>query len=84
MDYLTIFGILGGILTSIRLIPQVLKTIKIKETRDLSWWFLLILFFQAILLILYGLTKPDNFITYMNVIPLICSIILLGYKFKYR
>ncbi|MCJ7572452.1 MAG: SemiSWEET family transporter, partial [Candidatus Thermoplasmatota archaeon] len=80
----TIFGIIAGILTSIRLIPQLYKSIKIKETRDISLWFLIILFFQALFLILYGITKPDMLITYMNILPLICGIILIYLKSKYK
>ena len=38
-----IFGTIAGILTSIRLIPQVYKSIKTKHTRDLSTAFLVII-----------------------------------------
>lgn len=79
----TIFGVIAGILTSIRLLPQAYKSFKIKETKDLSTWFLIILLFQALFLILYGITKPDKLIVYMNFIPLICSIILLVLKLRY-
>ena len=79
----TIFGISAGILTSIRLLPQVYKSVKIKETREISLLLLIFLFFQAILLLCYGITKPDMFIFYMNISPLICSVILLHLKHKY-
>jgi MtN3 and saliva related transmembrane protein len=79
----TLFGIIAGLLTSVRLLPQVYKSFKIKETRDLSTWFLIILFFQALFLIFYGIAKPDKLIIYMNIIPLICSIILLVLKIRY-
>jgi MtN3 and saliva related transmembrane protein len=79
-----IFGVIAGILTSIRLIPQVYRSIKIKETRDISSWFLIILLFQALFLILYGITKPDNLIVYMNILPLMCSIVLIYLKLKYK
>ena len=79
----TIFGISAGILTSIRLLPQVYKSVKIKETRDISPLLLIFLFFQAILLLCYGITKPDMFIFYMNISPLICSVVLLYIKHKY-
>lgn len=80
----TIFGIIAGFLTSVRLMPQVYRSLKIKEMRDISFWFLVILLLQSIFLILYGLVKPDSFITYMNIPPLICSVILIRLKFKYR
>ena len=80
----TLFGIIAGILTSIRLIPQLYRSLKIKETRDISMAFLVILFFQALFLILYGFTKPDDLIVYMNTLPLICSVILIHLKLKYK
>lgn len=77
------FGTIAGILTSIRLIPQVYKSLKTRHTRDLSTSFLVIILFQAAFLIMYGLTKPDLLILYGNIIPFISSIILLYLKFKY-
>jgi len=83
MERSTYLGIIAGILTSIRLVPQVYRSIKIKETRDISLWFLIILFFQALFLIFYGISKPDHLIIYMNILPLLCSIILLYLKVHY-
>lgn len=84
MRYADIFGIIAGILTSIRLIPQLIKTIKIKETRSLSLWFLVIIFFQALFLILYGISAPDNYVLYMNILPFFCAAALLFYKSRYK
>lgn len=84
MDYAQILGVAAGILTSIRFFPQVYLTVKIKETRDLSLWFLILVFFQSLFLIFYGLAVTDKFITIMNISPLVCSLILLIYKFKYK
>ena len=83
MESSTYIGIIAGILTSIRLLPQVYRSLRIKETRDISVWFLIILFFQALFLICYGISKPDNLIIYMNILPLLCSIILLFLKVRY-
>lgn len=79
-----VFGTIAGILTSVRLIPQVYKSIRTKHTRDLSTAFLVILFFQALFLILYGAAKPDKLIVWGNVLPLICSVILIYLKIKYK
>jgi len=81
---ITIYATIAGILTSIRLIPQVIKSLKTKSTHDLSLYFVVICLFQAIFLILYGANKPDNAILVMNILPLICSAILLALKYKYR
>lgn len=80
----TIFGAIAGILTSIRLIPQIYKSLNTRKTRDLSFAFLIIVFFQALFLILYGIFKPEKFIFYMNILPFICSIILIYLKLKYK
>jgi MtN3 and saliva related transmembrane protein len=79
-----LYAIIAGILTSIRLIPQVVKSLKTKSTHDLSLYFIVICFFQAIFLMLYGMSKPDDAILYMNILPLICSATLLYLKYKYR
>ena len=80
----TLFGTIAGVLTSIRLIPQTYRSLKTKETHDLSLYFVIILVFQALFLILYGLTKPDAMIIWMNALPLILSIILIYLKLKYK
>lgn len=78
------YAIIAGVLTSIRLIPQLAKSFKTQSTKDLSLYFLVILFFQSAFLILYGISKPDSAIIYMNIIPLICASMLLYLKRKFR
>ncbi len=80
----TVFGVAAGIIASVRLFPQVYKTVKVKKADDLSFWFLIMVSSQAPLLIGYGLVKPDWYIVCMNIIPLICSFILLELKYLYR
>lgn len=82
--HVELYAIIAGILTSIRLIPQVIKGVKTKSVHDLSLYFVIICTFQAIFLILYGVAKPDNAILYMNILPLVCSTTLLYLKYKYR
>ena len=50
-----LYATIAGILTSIRLIPQVIKSLRLKSTHDLSLYFVVMCFFQAIFLILYGI-----------------------------
>jgi len=77
------FGITAGVLNTIRLVPQVWKSWTTKKTGDLSGYFLLILFLQSVCLISYGWLKMDYYIVYMNVSPLLCSLILAKLKVKY-
>lgn len=78
------YGIVGGLFTAIRLIPQTVKSLHTKKVRDLSLWFCIILFFQDTFLMAYGASKPDWLIFWMNVPPLICTIIMLYCKWAYR
>lgn len=78
------FGVIAGILTSVRLFPQFYKSWKSKKMQCLSFSFLIILFFQALFLILYGLARPDDLIVLMNVPPLVCSMGLLWLKLIYK
>lgn len=78
------FGIVGGILNTIRLLPQVHKSWETKKTSDLSGYFVAILFFQSVCLIAYGFTRPDKIILYTNIVPLFCAVILARLKMKYK
>lgn len=71
-------------MNTIRLIPQVWKSWTTKHTRDLSGYFITILFLQSVFIILYGIYKPDRIILWTNVSPLVCSIILAKLKLKYK
>jgi len=81
---ITFFGIIGGILNTIRLVPQVYKSWTTKRTGDLSGYFIAILFLQSVFIILYGFFKPDHIILWTNVSPLVCSIVLGFLKSKYK
>lgn len=84
MDWVTVFGVASSIFTSFRFIPQVYQSLTTKKTRDLSRIFLIFVSLQSIFLMLYGIAKPDYFVLYMNVLPLICTLTLLYLKFKYH
>ena len=78
------FGLLGGFLNTIRLIPQAHKSWTTRSTHDLSGWFLGIVWLQSLCLMAYGYLKPDSYILYMNVVPLGCASLLAWLKYKYR
>jgi MtN3 and saliva related transmembrane protein len=84
MELTTFFGIMASILTSIRFIPQVYKSFTTRHTRDLSLIFLIFVSAQSVFLMLYGITKPDSFVLYMNILPLISALFLVYLKLKYR
>ncbi len=84
MDLATVFGTIAGIFTSIRFIPQAYRSFTTRQTRDLSLTFLYFVTAQSLFLILYGITKPEYFVLYMNILPLICALFLIYLKLKYH
>jgi MtN3 and saliva related transmembrane protein len=84
MDLTTFFGVIASILPSVRFIPQAYKSFTTKSTRDLSLIFIYFVSFQSIFLMLYGITKPDSFVLYMNILPLVSALFLLYLKLKYH
>src|SRR3989338_7764467 len=79
---ITLFGTLAGVFTSIRFLPQVYLSVRTRDTKSLSLAFLIITFSQAYFLILYGIAKPDYLIAGMNILPLICTAILIYLKWR--
>jgi MtN3 and saliva related transmembrane protein len=84
LDWATVFGSIASVLTSIRFVPQAFRTWRTKKTRDLSRSFLYIVTAQSVFLMLYGFTRPDNFVLYMNILPLFTTLYLLYMKHKYH
>ena len=84
MELATFFGIIASLFTSIRFIPQAYRSFTTKKTRDLSLTFLYFVSAQSVFLILYGITKPEYFVLYMNILPLISALFLVYLKLKYK
>jgi MtN3 and saliva related transmembrane protein len=84
MDLASIFGVIAGIFTSVRFIPQAYRSFTTKKTTDLSLMFLYFVSAQSLFLILYGITKPEYYVLYMNILPLISALYLVYLKLKYH
>ena len=76
-------GFTGGIFLSIQLLPQILKAIKTKKTKDLSYLFLMTSIFGSIIIIIYGFLIDSFSIIVTILISLVLKIILLLLKMKY-
>ncbi|MBT2621062.1 MULTISPECIES: SemiSWEET transporter [Chryseobacterium] len=77
-----ILGIVAGILTSISMVPQLLKVLKEKNVEDISWIMLLVLISGLSLWVWYGILKNElpiilsnAFAVLMNISLLICYMI---------
>jgi MtN3 and saliva related transmembrane protein len=79
----TTVGLIAGFITSIAAIPQLVRTLRIKHTRDISIWQPLLLSAGVALWMVYGMLINDLPLILANITPLICNIMLIVLKLKF-
>jgi MtN3 and saliva related transmembrane protein len=84
MDYLTILGVVAGILTTSSFIPQIIKIIKTRSAKDVSLVMFIIISFGISLWLIYGILKNDFPIMIANAVTLVFNLTILFLKYKYR
>ncbi|UZT97239.1 SemiSWEET transporter [Chryseobacterium fluminis] len=72
-----VLGIVAGILTSVSMIPQLIKVLKDKNVNDLSWVMLLVLITGVSLWVWYGVVKDEWPIILSNAFSVMVNISLL-------
>ena len=80
---LDLLGGVAGLLTTIAFVPQVIKVIRTRSTKDLSVWMCLAFSAGVFLWLLYGLCIGSLPIVLANGVTLILSSIILWYKRKF-
>ena len=83
MEISTIIGSLGGALTTIASIPQVIKTVKTKHTKDISLMMYILLTTGVALWLIYGIMISDGPIIISNGVTLALTSTILAYKIRY-
>ncbi len=79
-----IVGFIASIVAIIMFMPQVVKTIRMKETRDLSIYFPILAILSSSLWLTYGLLQGSLPLIITNGAIGIQAIVLLVYKLKYH
>ncbi len=77
-------GIISGICTSVSMLPQLIKLIKEKESKDLSMGMLCVLIVGLAGWIYYGFLKKDAIIIVTNSFSFLvnCLTVFFGLKYK--
>ncbi len=75
-----IIGILAGLLTLVGYLPQTLKTIRSRRTKDLSLATFIIIGSSALLWTIYGLANNIPAIWVTNAVVTACSLIIIYIK----
>jgi MtN3 and saliva related transmembrane protein len=84
MDTIVLVGSLAGTLTTISFIPQVIRTWKLKETKDFSLAMLLLFTAGILLWTVYGFWIDSLPIIAANMITFCLILFLLWMKIKYQ
>ena len=71
-----ILGIVAGFLTSIAMIPQLIKVIKEKNVEDLSWMMILVLICGLSLWVWYGIIQNELPIILSNAFAVLVNVTL--------
>ena len=84
MEILTILGLVAGSITTGSAVPQVVKTLRSKETKCLSLWMYIVLWIGIFLWLVYGCLIKNKVIIIPNLISLVLTSTMLCLKIKYK
>ena len=84
MDTVVIIGYIAGALTTISFVPQVIRTWKLKETKDFSLVMLLLFAAGMLLWTVYGIWISSIPIIAANIVTFGLVLILLWMKVRYN
>lgn len=84
MDKITIIGLVASILTSVSMLPQLIKVIKEKKAGSVSVFMPLVLLGGLAIWIWYGILKKDWIIIGANAFSFVLNVVNLIFTVKYK
>ena len=84
MDFYTLIGLVAAFFTTFAYLPQSIKTIRTKHTKDLSLNMLIMLEIGLITWLIYGLLINSIPVIAANTISIVFMTIMLIMKIKYK
>ena len=84
MDTTTILGLAAAALTTAAFLPQMIKTWRTRQTRDISLGMFSVLCLGICLWLLYGFLRGDLPLVIGNAITLVLAGTILVFKLKYK
>ncbi len=82
--FIEIVGITAGIFTAISLLPQIIKLIKEKKSKDISIFYLIVLLCGLSLWTYYGILRDDLPIIATNIFSMVLNITMLVLGVMYK
>lgn len=84
MNWITALGLIAASMTTIAFMPQAIKTIKTKHTKDLSFGTYLIMTIGVFLWFIYGVLIEDMPLIIANAVTFTITSTILILKIKYK
>lgn len=84
MTSIQLLGMAAGSISAITFLPQVIKTWRTKSAGDISLLMFTFATISVLMWLAYGIILRDIPIIYTNSLVLICSLIMLYFKFRFR
>ncbi len=84
MDLISLLGYFAGTLTTLAFLPQLLKVIKTRSTKDISLLMFIVFTIGIFLWLIYGLLIASPPIIIANLVTLAIASMILFFKLKYK
>ncbi|MCK5169891.1 MAG: SemiSWEET family sugar transporter [Bacteroidales bacterium] len=84
MNLITILGLVAAACTTISFLPQAIKAVRTRQTKDISLGMYTLLTTGIVLWLIYGVIKNDLPIILANGITLVFAATILFLKIKYK
>jgi MtN3 and saliva related transmembrane protein len=84
LDYITVIGLVAASLTTFALMPQSIKAIRTRHTKDISYAMVIMLDCGLICWLTYGLLTNSLPIIAANTVSIVFATIILFMKIKYH
>jgi len=84
MNSITIIGLIAAACTTFSFLPQAIKVIKTKQTKDLSLGMYSIFTLGVLLWLIYGIFVKDIPLIIANIITLVFATTILIMKIRYK
>ncbi|MGN6615707.1 MAG: SemiSWEET transporter [Ilyomonas sp.] len=80
----TIIGLIAGILTSLSMLPQLIKTVRLKQAGDVSPAMLIVLICGVAIWVFYGVIRKDLPIILTNSFSFLLNVSMLYFQRRYK
>ena len=84
MDLIIALGLIGATLTTVTLLPQLIKVFKTRSTKDISAGMFALFATAVFVWLIYGILIRDIPLIIANSFALVQAIIILGLKIIYK